>query len=114
MSKVIRIQSTRTIGVTCGLDCQDVTNPDAHVPDRLKVSATWPKATVLVKAGVGYYPAEIAEWPTVKALERDNIFTLGEIIEQDNKEADALEQTMDEIRPERKKRSRTLNEITEG
>lgn len=85
MSKVIsengayvRIQSTKTINVTMGLQNQDVTNPDAHVPDRLKVNPLWPKLTVLIKEGVHWYPSEIAEWNTVKALANDKILTIGE------------------------------------
>lgn len=68
MSKFVRIQSNETIHVTCGLQNKDVTNADAHVPDRLKVSATWPKATVLIQKGAHMYPSEIVEWATVKAL----------------------------------------------
>ena len=78
MSKFVRIQSEKTINVTAGLQHQDVTNPDAHIPDRLKVSPSWPKLTVLIKRGAHWYPAEIAEWNTVKALANDKILTIGE------------------------------------
>lgn len=74
----VRIQSTKTINVTMGLHNQDVTNPDAHIPDRLKVNPLWPKLTVLIREGVHWYPSEIAEWPTVKALANDKILTIGE------------------------------------
>lgn len=84
MSKMIRIQSTTTINVTCGLQHKDMTNPDAHIPDRLKVSPEWSKCTVLVTEGVGNYPAEIATWGSVKALVDAKVFTLGEIFESDN------------------------------
>lgn len=78
MAKFVRIQSEKTINVTAGLQHQDVTNPDAHIPDRLKVSPSWPKLTVLIKRGAHWYPAEIAEWNTVKALANDKILTIGE------------------------------------
>lgn len=79
MEKQVRIQSTITITVTPGLHHKDVTNKDAHIPDRLKVSPLWPKATVMIRQGAHYYPAEIVEWPTVKALEKDGILTIGQI-----------------------------------
>lgn len=74
----VRIQSNVTINVTMGLHNQDVTNADAHVPDRLKVNPLWPKLTVLIRQGVHWYPSEIAEWPTVKALVEDKVLTIGE------------------------------------
>lgn len=90
MAKIVRIQSTITITVTPGLQCKDVTNPDAHVPDRLKVSPLWPKATVMIRKGTGFYPAEIVEWPTVQCLEKDKILTIGNIVESDD--ADKIEE----------------------
>ena len=77
MKKYVKIQSTMNITVTGGLFANDVTNPDAHVPDRLKVQPLWPKTMVDIKEGVGYYPAEIAKWNTVKNLEKDKILTIG-------------------------------------
>ena len=77
----VRIQSNVTIRVTPGLQNLDVTNPDAHVPDRLKVSPTWPKAMIMIKQGAGIYPSEIVEWPTVKALEKDNVLTIGDFLD---------------------------------
>lgn len=116
MSEFIRIQSKVTIAVTCGLQHQDVTNPDAHIPDRLKVSPEWPKATMLIRAGVHNYPAEIRDWPTVKALERDEIITIGEattVSEEDEKKAEELEQAIETIEPKKRKRNRKLEEATE-
>ena len=75
--KFVIIQSNETIRVTPGLQNLDVTNPDAHVPDRLKVSPLWPNAMVLISKGQFKYPAEIAEWPTVKALAKDKVLTIG-------------------------------------
>lgn len=117
MSEFVRIQSTKTITVTCGLDFQDFTNADAHIPDRLKVSPTWPKATVLIREGVGNYPVQILEWPTVQALVKDNILTVGEKVEKVTDEAMAkaeeLELNLEEIRPKRKSRKKKLEEIAE-
>lgn len=77
MAKMVQIQSSITIKVTCGLQNNDVTNPDAHIPDRLKISAEWPKYSVLIRAGAHNYPAEIANWASVKALAKDKILTIG-------------------------------------
>lgn len=81
MAKMVQIHSNVTIRVTTGLQNEDVTNPDAHIPDRLKVNPEWPKYQVLIRAGQGMYPAEIAEWPSVKALVADKILTIGAISE---------------------------------
>lgn len=81
MAKMVKIHSTVTINVTTGLQNKDVTNPDAHVPDRLKVSAEWPRHTVLIREGQHLYPVEIKSWNTVKALADDKILTIGEEVE---------------------------------
>lgn len=99
----VRIQSNVTINVTMGLQNQDVTNADAHVPDRLKVNPLWPKLTVLIRQGVHWYPSEIAEWPTVKALVEDKVLTIGEFSdsceEQEETQAtkDALKANVDNM-----------------
>lgn len=102
MSKTIRIQSTTTITVTPGLQYMDKTNPDAHIPDRLKVSALWPRAMVMIKKGIDYYPAEIRNWDSVKALEKDGILTIGETVETDEPEkvekAEKLNRAMKSIK----------------
>lgn len=79
MAKMVQIHSNITIRVTTGLQNQDVTNVDAHIPDRLKVNPEWPKHQVLIRAGQGTYPAEIVDWPSVKALAADKILTIGAI-----------------------------------
>lgn len=94
MTKFVQIQSDATIRVTTGLQNKDVTNPDAHVPDRLKINPEWPKYQVLIKQGAHKYPAEIAEWPTVKALAKDKIITIGSVSELDESEMNDTEKTM--------------------
>lgn len=119
MAKIVRIQSTMTITVTPGLQHKDVTNPDAHVPDRLKVSPLWPKAMVMIKQGVGYYPAEIIEWPVVKLLEKDSILTIGtvteseetEYVEAETKLENELEAIDREATTKRKRKGETLAEL---
>lgn len=94
MAKFVQIQSNTTIRVTTGLQNKDVTNPDAHVPDRLKINPEWPKYQVLIKQGAHKYPAEIAEWPTVKALVKDKIITIGSVSELDESEMNDTEKAM--------------------
>ena len=120
MSKLVRIQSTITITVTGGLNYKDTTNPDAHVPDRLKVSPEWPKCTVQIKQGIGDYPAEIIEWNTVKALVADNILTIGEVkeaqTEEEIKQVEDFKRKEDSVKANETKIRRTrknLNELTE-
>lgn len=88
MSKVVRIQSSMTITVTSGLQCKDVTNKNAHVADRLKISPEWPKYSIQILEGVAEYPAEIAEWDTVKALVDAGIMTVTNVIEGNAKQED--------------------------
>lgn len=92
MAKFVQIQSDVTIRVTTGLQNKDVTNPDAHVPDRLKVNPEWPKHQVLIRKGAHRYPAEIADWASVKALAADKILTIGSVEEVDESKLDELEQ----------------------
>lgn len=119
--KFVRIQSSINITVTPGLQHQNVTNPDAHVPDRLKVAPEWPRAMVDIRQGAGLYPAAIAEWPTVKALAKDKILTIGEFVEkadqpEQEEVAEKLERSLESIKEktskkEMKKEAVSLNEI---
>lgn len=121
MAKQVRIQSTITITVVPGLHHKDVTNKDAHIPDRLKVSPLWPKATVMIRQGAHYYPAEIVEWPAVKALEKDGILTIGQIEEATgeviddsknlNAELDAIENEATNSRKRKSSQPETLADI---
>lgn len=74
----VKIQSTRTIHVNPGLTYEDVTNRKSDIPNRMKVNPTWPNMIVQIREGIGWYPAEIVNWNTVKALAADNIITIGE------------------------------------
>lgn len=82
MKAYVKISSTININVTSGLQHKDVTNPDAHVADRLKINALWPKMTIPILAGVHWYPAEITEWNTVKRLVKDKVLTIGEFSDE--------------------------------
>lgn len=120
MAEFVQIQSTVTIRVTTGLQNKDVTNPDAHVPDRLKVNPEWPKHQVLITAGVGRYPAEIVNWPSVQALAKDKILTIGASIELDERtinknETDMLNTVIEaekEFKISKRKKDITLNDLS--
>lgn len=106
----VRIQSSKTITVTKGLQHVDVTNADAHVPDRLKVSPSWQKSSILIRQGVGLYPAEIKEWNTVKALAKDGILTIGDTI---NDQTEAVSESIKTETVKSIKRGKSLDEISE-
>ena len=78
----VRIQSSITIRVTAGLQYEDVTNADAHVADRLKINSMWTQGMCVVEKGTHVYPSEITSWPTVKALVKDGLFTIGEYLDE--------------------------------
>jgi hypothetical protein len=111
----VRIQSKITITVTAGLQLQDVTNKDAHIPDRLKINPLWPKLSVQIKEGTFNYPVEIVEWPTVKALVRDKILTIGnasedEITDEEIETKETLEKHEEEVA---RKSGISLDSLTE-
>lgn len=113
MNKVIRIQSSKTITVTSGLQHKDVTNPNAHVQDRLKVAADWPKYSIQILEGVGEYPAEIADWPTVKALVACGVMTISQVVEGKAKDEDVEKAKAVKVEKKEKKQ-KTLDELVEG
>lgn len=100
--KMVQIQSSITIRVTCGLQNKDVTNPDAHVPDRLKVNPEWPKHQVLIRKGIKKYPAEIKTWPSVQALAKDKVLTIADLGDIETSELDDEERKNAQIIEEAK------------
>ena len=77
-SKYVRIHSNVSIGVAPGLHYENVTKKDSDIPNRLKVNPVWPKMVVNIEAGSHIYPAEVAEWPAVLALQKDKVLTIGD------------------------------------
>lgn len=103
----VKIQSSVNIKVTCGLECKDMTNHDSDIPNRLKVSAEWPKCAVLVKAGAHWYPATIVDWPTVRALADKGILTIGEYADDKGdceQEAESFERIVEQVKEDSKPR----------
>ncbi len=117
-SNTVRIQSSMTITVTSGLQCKDVTNADAHIPDRLKVAPEWPKYSIQIMQGVGDYPAEIAKWNTVKALVEAGVMTISESTneakEEDAAKVEALKKEEKQGKQgKRGKNAKSLDELVE-
>lgn len=110
MSKYVKITSQITIFVTGGLDSIDATNLEAHIPDRLNIKPAWTKSRILIKAGTGIYPAEIAEWNTVKALVKERRMSISYDVEDATEEekqiADEAQSNIDEQKEQAGKRKR--------
>lgn len=88
--KFIIISSTKNITVTHSISGVDRTNYESHTGNNLNIAPMWTKNTVDIREGQHKYPAEIAEWPTVKMLEERKIITIG-------READEDEASQEEI-----------------
>ena len=111
MKDYVYIQSTTSIVVSAGLQAEDVTNPDAHVGDRLRVNPYWPKMTILIKQGRHVYPSFIKNWESVKDLVKDNILTIGEEVDdiQDDEMKKAAKEVKDEIESFNKKKVKDIS-----
>ena len=77
MAKFVRIQSTRPITVTGGLQAINMTDEHSLNPDKLNVKPSWTSFRVQLKQGTGYYPARIKDWSSVKVLSSQEILTVG-------------------------------------
>jgi len=66
--KYVAIQSQINIRVCPKLLAQDVTKVNSDIKDRLAVRPSWPKASVMIYKGLGYYPNCIKDWSSVKAF----------------------------------------------
>ena len=111
MKDYVYIQSTTSIVVSAGLQAEDVTNPDAHVGDRLRVNPYWPKMTILIKQGRHVYPSFIKNWESVKDLVKDNILTIGEEVDdiQDDEMKKVAKDVKDEIESFNKKKVKDIS-----
>ncbi len=81
MAKFVRIQSTRPITVTGGLQAIDMTDPNSLNQDKLNVKPSWTAFRVLLKQGTGFYPARIKDWPSVKVLSDKEVLTIGQTVD---------------------------------
>lgn len=74
--KYVGIQSQINIRVCPKLFAQDVTKRESDIKDRLAVKPTWPKASVMIYKGLGYYPNCIKDWASVKAFINKGVMTI--------------------------------------
>ncbi len=101
MAKFVRIQSTKAITVTGGLQAIDMTDERSLNPDKLNVKPSWTSFRVFLKNGTGYYPARVKDWPSVKLLSSKEILTVGETVDtlpenyKDKEEAEKLYATLE-------------------
>ena len=77
----VKIQSSMTIRVASGHQYQDFTKKDSDIPNRLKVAPKWQDCMCLIKQGQHVYPAEIADWHSVKALQSNGTLTIGAFVD---------------------------------
>lgn len=80
--KYLTIQSEINVNVTAGLENLDMTDVNANIGDKLKVQPLWPKRIVFISKGRSYYPIEIKEWNTVKALANSGMITIGQEVSE--------------------------------
>lgn len=55
----------------------NATNIKTPARDRLNVKPAWQKFGIVIEPQLGYYPAEVANWNTVKSLVKAKKFTIG-------------------------------------
>lgn len=113
--KFVEVTSLKTITITCGLQSQNLSNPDPYVKDGFKVKEKWSKYSIQINQGKFTYPAEILEWHSFKALEKAGVFTVGHK-QDDTNDSKAIEQkkVLEELAEESdEKKEESLEEIAE-
>lgn len=88
--KFITIDSKIDITVTNGLLNADKTNYGSKIGNNLNVVPLWTRNAVKIKKGKHLYPAEIADWTTVKALDANSTFTIGREEDNGSEEEEAM------------------------
>lgn len=116
MKNYVRIQSEIDITVTAGLMNEDLSNPNSHVGDRLKINSLWPKLTIDIKKGTHWYPSEISTWSTVQNLHKEKKLTVAEFSDTCTDEPE-VEKTKAELKMsitevEKKLNKKSLEEAT--
>lgn len=73
MAKIIKINSNKNVFVFGSNYSQNTPTDGQKI--NLNTS-TWTNTRVLIQQGIHTYPAEIADWRTVKALEQSGVITI--------------------------------------
>ena len=105
MKKFVNINSTMNIEVYPDLDAIDTTNPTAAMADRLSAKPNW-VYPILIRTGIHYYPAEVKNWKSVKALQRKKILSVSEEVDDVPEDEKALCEEM------RRKMAKVLSRTT--
>lgn len=105
---MIKIQSSMNVRVTAGLQYQDFTPNVDGLPNRLRVQPEWVQSAVMIEEGVGYYPAEIAEWETTKSLVENGIISImsatdTQVSDEDKSKADEIRKNIKIMKEHTKK-----------
>lgn len=115
--KYVEIDSTIPITVTHTLKGVDKTNYESKTGNNLNVKPTWFKTAVQLKQGRHVYPAELAEWPTVKALHDSHKITIGRetdtLPEEDREIVEKFESAKAEVAAEEKAVAKAAKKITD-
>lgn len=119
MKKYVFIQAEKAINVTSGLDLENVTNPSLPVKDNMKIKPLWPTTTVMLLEGKHIYPSIVAEFKTVKSLEKQGFLTIGkdtdELPEEDRQRVIEIERRLRKLteKKEAKKTTKTVKKVEE-
>lgn len=123
MSKYITILASRTIYVTKDLNCVDYTDRNAAKENKLNVKPVWTGSRIKLAKGTFDYPAEIAEWFSVKQLAKDGTISIGGIKDDSEKLSENAKQDEEKLAEAKaaqarevkknKKQKATLEEIAE-
>ena len=98
MKKFVKITSTINIEVYPDLQAIDTTNPNAPMADRLNAKPNW-VYPILIESGTHFYPSEIKEWKSVKALDKKKVITIAnEVDEPDDDEKERCEKLRQKIK----------------
>lgn len=77
MGKFVKISASKPRRVFSGLQTKNTTSDNPTNPNRLNVESLWTDNFVILKQGAWYYPSVVKTWDSVKALEKNEIVTIG-------------------------------------
>lgn len=108
--KYVKIQSNKTIRVTAGLQFIDNTNPNANTNDKLKVSAEWPKLSILITKGEPqWYPEYVIKWNTVQALVKRGVMTISNEVRDDSEVKEEVKEVANKVENNMKEYNKKVN-----
>lgn len=110
--KYVKIQSNKTIRVTAGLQFIDNTNVNANTNDKLKVSAEWPKLSILITKGEPqWYPEYITKWNTVQALVKRGVMTISNEVRDDSEVKEEIKEVANKVENNMKEYNKKVGKV---